>query len=391
MVEDPRSGGFALTGRLSLATHPWLADHAVAGTVLLPGAAFVELALQAGERAGTPALEELTLAAPLILPAQGAVQLQVSVDEPDGRGRCAVSIHSRVQAGEEGGDEWTQNASGALATAVETRLEDPEAWPPAAAQPIELEDAYDRLAIAGLEYGPAFQGLTAAWRDGERLYAEVSLPEEQASQAKSFGLHPALLDAALHALALDQSGEGELQLPFTWGDVSLFSAGAGALRVTLVRSEREALLSLADAEGRPVAQVGSLAVRPVDTAQLAGAGRAAGGLLEIEWREFSPLDDAERAELRELGSGTPTDPAAPTRAALALSQERLSSDGDTERRLAIVTRGAVACSGEESPDPAMAAVPPSARQRLLPHGWRCRAQVSARPRPLRRPLGVANP
>jgi acyl transferase domain-containing protein len=63
--------GLVFTGRLSLATHPWLADHAVMGTVLLPGTAFVELALYAGEQADCTHLEELTLEAPLVLPDQG--------------------------------------------------------------------------------------------------------------------------------------------------------------------------------------------------------------------------------------------------------------------------------------------------------------------------------
>ncbi|MFD0444349.1 hypothetical protein ACFQ10_20740 [Streptomyces indonesiensis] len=63
-VELPDSDGIAFTGRLSLQTQPWLADHAVMGTVLLPGTAFVELALRAGHHAGCDRLDELTLEAP---------------------------------------------------------------------------------------------------------------------------------------------------------------------------------------------------------------------------------------------------------------------------------------------------------------------------------------
>ena len=100
-IEDPGDGeGLTLTGRLSLATHPWLADHAVAGTVLLPGTAFLELALRAGEEAGAETVEELTLQAPLVLPEPGAVAIQVSVSGPDEEGRREISIHSRPE-GEE--------------------------------------------------------------------------------------------------------------------------------------------------------------------------------------------------------------------------------------------------------------------------------------------------
>jgi acyl transferase domain-containing protein/D-arabinose 1-dehydrogenase-like Zn-dependent alcohol dehydrogenase/acyl carrier protein len=358
MIEGPH-GGFVLTGRLSVATQPWLADHAAMGTVLLPGAAFVELALQAGERAGAPAIEELTLAAPMVLPESGAMQLQVSVTTLDEEGRCEIAIHSRLEAGEgepasEG--EWTENAAGVL-TEAEPRLEalDLEAWPPEGARALGLEGAYERLAEAGLEYGPVFQGLTAAWRDGEALYAEVSLAEEQVSQAARFGLHPALLDAALHVLALEHGGGEKPSLPFAWSDVSLFGAGAAELRVALTRSERGASLSLADSQGRPVGRVGTLAVREVDPAFLGRAAKGPGGLLEIEWREFSPPEGGERAELRELAPESSADQAAPARAALELVQGWLSSEREAGGRLAILTRGGVAAAGGESPEPAMAA------------------------------------
>ncbi|MGO4429554.1 hypothetical protein AB4Z54_65155, partial [Streptomyces sp. MCAF7] len=94
-VRVARGDGVLLTGRLSLPTHPWLADHAVLGSVLLPGTAFVELALRAGESVGRDRLAELTLEAPLVLPERGGVQLQVAVDAPDDAGRCEVAVYSR--------------------------------------------------------------------------------------------------------------------------------------------------------------------------------------------------------------------------------------------------------------------------------------------------------
>src|SRR5260221_4548485 len=72
-IEGPSSEGLLFTGRLSLQTHPWLADHVIGGAVLLPGTAFLELALRATEQVGAQSVEELTLQAPLILPEPGAV------------------------------------------------------------------------------------------------------------------------------------------------------------------------------------------------------------------------------------------------------------------------------------------------------------------------------
>ncbi|MEU0582039.1 acyltransferase domain-containing protein, partial [Streptomyces griseoincarnatus] len=67
-VELPEAGGLVMTGRLSLAEQPWLADHRVAGAVLFPGTGFVELVARAGEWLGCGVVEELTLQAPLVLP-----------------------------------------------------------------------------------------------------------------------------------------------------------------------------------------------------------------------------------------------------------------------------------------------------------------------------------
>src|ERR1700684_1475862 len=94
-VELPGTGGVVLTGRLSLATHPWLADHQVAGTVLLPGAAFAELVVRAGDEAGCGLVEELVLQAPLVLPAGGGGAGGGRVRGPGDDGRRTVEVHSR--------------------------------------------------------------------------------------------------------------------------------------------------------------------------------------------------------------------------------------------------------------------------------------------------------
>ncbi len=365
VVEDPTSERLTLSGRLSLQSHPWLADHAVAGTVLLPGTAFVELALRAAQAAGCEGIEELTIQAPLVLPEQGAVQIQVSVAEPDEAGNRDLAIHSRPepQAEElEAEAEWALNASGRLTAeplTTTTTTEPLPAWPPQGAEPLETTDLYERLADIGLEYGPAFQGLTTAWRDGETIYAEVALSEEQVAQAQRFAIHPALLDAALHAALLADHGE-ELRLPFAWGGVSLAQAGAGELRVVLSLREGGVAVELADSAGMLVARIDSLAVRPVDRAQLGPAARPGDGLLEIAWQEVSIEGGGEPAELYELpveaGLTTPGEARADSGNALAAIQGWLAEEEDAGRRLAILTRGAVALDGEEAPDPATATV-----------------------------------
>ncbi|MGW0212311.1 type I polyketide synthase, partial [Streptomyces sp. NPDC003233] len=122
--------GFLFTGRLSVETQPWLADHAVMGAVLLPGTAFVELALRAGEQVGCELVEELTLEAPLVLPEAGGVELQLVVGAPDRSGRRSLAFHSRSdQAPAE--EPWVRHATGVLAEgAGEVSPVDLGVWPP---------------------------------------------------------------------------------------------------------------------------------------------------------------------------------------------------------------------------------------------------------------------
>ncbi|MEU8480894.1 SDR family NAD(P)-dependent oxidoreductase [Streptomyces hygroscopicus] len=287
-VELPDTGGLAFTGRLSLQTQPWLADHAVMGTVLLPGTAFVELALRAGDHAGCDRLDELTLEAPLIVPEQGAVQLRLTLTAPDDTGRRALTLHSRAE-GAPADEPWLRHATGALVAADGAAPTfDLGAWPPADAEKIEVEGLYEGLAGSGFAYGPVFQGLHAAWRRGDEVFAEVRLPEDRKSDAAAFGLHPALLDAALHALGLQPAGQGGGQgrLPFSWTGVSLHAVGAAALRVRLAGTATGTVsLELADVTGAPVASVEGLALRTVSPDQLGAArpGGASDSLFRLDW------------------------------------------------------------------------------------------------------------
>ncbi|WP_425424319.1 beta-ketoacyl synthase N-terminal-like domain-containing protein, partial [Streptomyces chattanoogensis] len=295
VVELADSGGLLCTGRLSVSSHPWLADHVVRGSVLVPGTALVELVLRAADEAGCDLLEELTLAAPLVLPASGAaVQVQVGVGEPDEAGRRPVSVHAR-----EGEGPWTLHASGAVSQGAEATSFDFDAtvWPPKGAEPVEVADCYDVLADAGLTYGPAFHGLRAAWKTGGDIYAEVRLPES--TDGDAYGLHPALFDAALHASALGGVEAGGV--PFSWTGVSLHASGASHLRVRIREADGAMSVAIADASGAPVASVESLVVRPLSAGQLQAADRDA--LFKADWVPV-PLTD----ERVELGTGPEGEP-----------------------------------------------------------------------------------
>jgi len=261
-----------LTGRLSLRSHPWLADHEVMGTVVFPGAAFAELALHAAEQAGCAAVADLTLEVPLMLPGSGGCQLQVAVGPADADGRRPLTVSSRPDDAA-AGLPWTRHAAGVLAAAASPGSGssfDARVWPPAGAAQVEIGDLYGRFTAMGLDYGPAFHGLRSVWRNDQHIYAEVELPGD--TGAGGYGLHPALLDAALHALLAGSPGPAGTQawLPFSWTGISLHAAGAHAVRVRLTAlGPHNVRIDLADGSGQPVAWIESLALRPVTAGQLA--------------------------------------------------------------------------------------------------------------------------
>ncbi|MEU4658547.1 SDR family NAD(P)-dependent oxidoreductase, partial [Streptomyces sp. NPDC023723] len=390
VVEVPESEEVLFTSRLSLATHPWLADHVAAGAVLLPGAAFVELAVRAGDEVGCGAVEELVMETPLPLAEGTGVRLRVCVGVAGEDGRRTVRMHSRT---EDAGAAWVRHVSGTLrpVSAPETTPEavDLSVWPPAGAvavDPADVEGLYDGLEQAGYRYGPVFQGVRAAWRADGAVYAEVALPDGHEDRAAAFGLHPALLDAALHAADFqhraDRTG-AHPTLPYVWRDVTLHATGATAVRVRVVATGGDSMtLHLADGTGAPVASVGSMVSRPVEPARFAG-GPAAEHLLRPDWEETTPAAPSApdhgtesvpvpvgtAADVRALaarGGGLTgtltvelTEPGALrdlTGRLLAVVQAWSAEPALDGTRLAVLTRGAVAVAPGEDVDPALGAL-----------------------------------
>nr|AFG19421.1 MycD3 [Streptomyces flaveolus] len=293
VISVPDTGGVVCTGRLSLAAQPWLADHSVAGSVLLPGTALVELAVRAGDEVGARSLRELIIEAPVVIPDKGAVRVQVSVGE-DTDGVRPVAVYSRPD--DAGSDApWVRHASGQLAGEAPAPGSDLAVWPPKGAQPIDLASRDADQMTAGYGYGPLAQGLRAAWLLGQDVYAEVALPVDDAEAAAGFGLHPALLDAVLHCGAFTErkAEEGKLILPFAWNGLTLHASGATALRVRMTSTGPESVaLELADGEGAPVASVESLVLRAVSGEQLRVSDDS---LFRVEWSSV-PLPVSEGAD-----------------------------------------------------------------------------------------------
>ncbi len=190
----------------------------------------------------------------------------------------------------------------------------PATRPPPTAVPVPAQTAYQALADAGYHYGPAFQGLRAAWQDGPDSYAEITLPPD-AGPAAGFLIHPALLDAAFHpwavtALASPGRDPGQTLLPFSWAGVQASPpAAATTVHVRLSppaqNGDGPALtLTAADPAGNPVITVTSLHLRPVPAAQLSALTPVpATSLYHLTWAPLATAADVPAGADRAGGAG----------------------------------------------------------------------------------------
>ncbi|MET9819973.1 acyltransferase domain-containing protein, partial [Streptomyces sp. NPDC006355] len=307
--------GHLLSGRLSTADHPWLTGHAVFGSVLVPGTGLLDLALAAARAVGAARVAGLTLARPLALRDGVAVRLQVRVGPVSAEGRRALTVHSQP---EDSADPqvWTLHAEGELDDApaeASGAFAELSAWPVPGAESVDLAGFYERMADSGIGYGPHFRGLSELSRRGRVAYGRIVLPQDVTNSLDvgGFGVHPALFDAALHALAgaapqgADADGDAVL-LPFAWTDVELYATGGTELRVRVELAESgdggpgRATVLLADAAGHPVALARGLELQRASAEQLR-AGTDGGDADHLYRVEFQPVALAQPAPAPEPG------------------------------------------------------------------------------------------
>ncbi|WSL13640.1 type I polyketide synthase [Streptomyces sp. NBC_01288] len=313
-------GSWQATGRIGLTSRPWLADHAVHGMPLLPGTALLDLALHAGEATGCPDVDELILQAPLTLSAPRV--LHIVAERAGDDGRRPFAVHSRPADDPSG---WVTHATGILAPELPA-IPVPDVPDVPDGDPADLSGLYERLESDGYGYGPAFRNLRGLRRAGDALRAEVRL--DATTPVDGHGLHPALLDAALHALAVDGLGEQGTGLPFSWRGVRLHATGADTLQVTLTPLRPDAVaLHATDPAGRPVLTVEELVVRPL-TGDLTAAAPAKSGVPGLFHPVWIPVEEPDRlspADAVFLGS-PPDDADVPFHADFAAWSAALGDD-----------------------------------------------------------------
>ncbi len=391
------SGGHVLTGRLSGRTSAWLHDHRVGDRAVVPGAAVVEMVIRAADQAGCDGLAELTQHQALLLPDDEPVSIQVTVAGADDDDRHRVTVFARPDRPDA---VWTKHAEGVLDTRAAVPVQQPAAasWPPPGAEPVPVEEMYERYRGTAIDYRPAFRAVTAAWRSGTEFFAELALPAGVGPQPGTFGVHPVLLDAALHvtALARPDAERDTTMLPFAWRGVHLHRQGTAALRVHVVADEDDSFkLSLSDTEGRPVLTVGSLLMLPATSRLFDDLAQHRDSVFRQLWKPVATVDQSvwpgdwavvksslpdlpgvesaaypDLDTLREAVGVTGRAPGVvlwpvqqgngssprPVTSVLAPLQRWLADESVLASRLVVVTQGAVATGAGETDDPEGAAV-----------------------------------
>lgn len=244
-------------------TVPYLRDHVVGGAIVLPAAAYAELALAASVQqygSATHEVEDLEIRIPILLDEEHARSVRFELNPQDG----SFLIKSRPRLSEE---DWTINAVGRLIGATLASPPAPHALsePAPAAERLAAEDHYHLCTELGLSYGPAFQGLDEAWQDGDGLAVRLRLPEAAEASSAAHVLHPVLVDSCFQSLlALFRneiaSGQRATLLPVRIGRLQLFGQGENArycLTRVIKRSPHSVLaeFQLLDEDGHTVARL----------------------------------------------------------------------------------------------------------------------------------------
>lgn len=295
--------GVIYENRLSLESHPFLADHVVGERAILPGAGFIEMAAAAARLAlGSDrkiTLGDLLLQDALVLQDSKTTTLQMLVS-PQEDGRLDLKVYSL----DEKDDRWTLHFSGTASSLLEESHAAKSTLAKLQAQISEetpVDAYYHRLSERGLEFGPAFRGIQRLWLGEGQALGKVTLPSSLAEEESAYHLHPAFLDAGLQPYAALLPEDGHTYLPFNIAEVRLYGALPREFwsHVRLQPSTRSSSGTLT-ADVRLFDETGKLLVE-IRKLTILRAGRGSASmdklkswLYEVDWRAM-PLEEPETA------------------------------------------------------------------------------------------------
>jgi acyl transferase domain-containing protein/NADPH:quinone reductase-like Zn-dependent oxidoreductase/acyl carrier protein len=312
-AKELASGDSVYSSRLSVKSQPWLSDHVIYGTVVVPGATYAAMALAA---VGTPAhAKDVFFYEPIILPEKASREVQLSLHPlADGSG-STFKVHSRPYG--ERDAEWSLNAEGTVLTGVDDEPSEESTDPVDSVierlnrmRPQELFETFADLELA---WGPNWSGsLKSLWLgDGEAI-GDIVVGEELAEHLGTEPMHPVLMDLctgvafpAFPALLAAEQGVNDLYLPLRYGQVSLrekmprrFYCRARWHETGLDSETQVFDLDFVDRDGRKLGGIREFTVkRAPREALLRGLGGDATRLLyTLGWHEVPPPPSEDGAD-----------------------------------------------------------------------------------------------
>ncbi|ORV98563.1 type I polyketide synthase [Mycobacterium kyorinense] len=227
-AKDLASGDTVYTSRLSVKSQPWLSDHVIYGTVVVPGATYAAMALAA---VGPPArVKDVIFYEPIILPEKDSREVQLTL-HPLEDGGWSFRVNSRPYGVRDA--EWALNADGTVVSGVDDEpAPDPAESIEAAIErsdrmrPAEL---FESFAASELEWGTTWSGsLKSLWVGEGEAIGDLVVGDELAEHLGTEPMHPVLLDLctgvvfpAFPALVAAEQGLNDLLLPLRYGQVML--------------------------------------------------------------------------------------------------------------------------------------------------------------------------
>ncbi|WP_197375698.1 type I polyketide synthase [Mycolicibacterium baixiangningiae] len=313
-AKELASGDTVYTSRLSVKSQPWLSDHVIYGTVVVPGATYAAMALAA---AGPPAhVKDVFFYEPIILPEKSSREVQLTLHPLDGDGEWSFQVHSRPYG--ERGAEWSLNADGTVASGVAERTDESASQDDPVDEAIERchrmrpQELFETFADMELAWGPTWSGsLKSLWLGEGEAIGDVLVGEELAEHLGSEPMHPVLMDLctgvafpAFPALLAAEQGVSDLFLPLRYGQVTLrermprrFYCRARWHNSELDSETQVFDLDFVSRDGRPLGGIREFTVkRAPREALLRGLGGDATRLLyTLGWHEVPPPVSPEGA------------------------------------------------------------------------------------------------
>jgi acyl transferase domain-containing protein len=288
---------------------PYLTDHRIQENVLLPGAAYAEMALAAAHevfKEGEYTLEDLTFRKALFLPETSDPKLQTVLNPQE----ATVEIYSYTPTGEA---RWTLHASARLRrhqpSKIATHLDLKAAISDGCTGEMSREEFYQQTQEMGFQYGPAFQAIEHIRLGTSTSISDLHVPASLEGELSSYFFHPSLLDAAFQTLLVAARpteatpGQHTPYLPVSVDRIRILARPVQQMQACarILRADERLVVGdvqVVDPEGNLLAEIEGFRAQSLEASMSLAPERIDRGLLELEWQPKERSENIEATESR---------------------------------------------------------------------------------------------